>query len=200
VVTSSAPALAAFNKLDAPRLSIAGWPRRVDTYRVALELWKPAGGLLVETGTFRNWEAGAGTVVLGRAASSVGQKLVSIDIDPACISTAGAVLAAEGLRDAVGLVLGDSIQAIHALHKGGQQIEILYLDSMDMTPKLPYMSHCLHELMAAESLLAPDAVVMFDDDHIGFEGKPYQARRYLQERGWVCRLHQCQSVWTRASA
>lgn len=194
------PWVAAFNKLDVPRLTKPGWPRREDTYRLALELWKPSGGLLVETGTFRNWEAGAGTIVLGRAAASVGQKLISIDIDPACISAAGAALATEGLRDAVGLVQSDSIVAINGLHKQDKRIELLYLDSMDMDPNLPYMSFCLQEFLAAEPLLTPEAVVMFDDDHIGFEGKPFRARRYIQERGWVCRLHQCQSIWTRATA
>lgn len=193
------PWVAAFNKLDVPRLTKPGWPRREDTYRLALELWKPSGGLLVETGSFRSWEAGAGTIILGRAASLVGQTLLSIDIDRERAVAAGAVLDAEGLRGSVSIITDDSVAALNALHGKGQRIELLYLDSMDMDPNLPYMSFCLQEFLAAEPLLTPEAVVMFDDDHIGFEGKPFRARRYIQERGWVCRLHQCQSIWTRAT-
>lgn len=193
-----APYLAAFDRLDLPRLKEAGDPCRAETFRLALELLSPSGGLLIETGTLRSWKAGAGTIVLGRAAKAIGQRLLSIDQDTNAIVRCRRLLRAEGIEDGVGLVPGESVSALEAVIDTGARVDLLYLDSMDSTdPRLPYQLHSLKELLTVYQALAPGAVVLLDDDEIGWEGKAYLTRRYLQEDGWVCRLHQYQSVWTR---
>jgi hypothetical protein len=87
-----------------------------------------------------------------------------------------------------------------ALATSGERIGLLYLDSLDMESRQPYQSHSLREFLAALPMLGPGSVVLLDDDLVGWEGKPYLTRRYMQEHGWVCRLHHYQSVWTRGTS
>lgn len=185
-----------FRRRDLPRL-LTEEQRREDTFGLALELWKPDAGIIVETGTFRSWAAGAGTVVLGRAAALAGSKLLSLDSDQTRLAAARLELQREGLPDVVGMVLGDSVASLEALAKGGERIGLLYLDSMEVESRLAYQTHSMREFLVALPMLGPDSVVLLDDDTVGWEGKPYLTRRYMQEHGWVCRLHHYQSVWTR---
>jgi SAM-dependent methyltransferase len=172
------------------------------SFKVALNIAFQRGFTnFVETGTTRlvdDWGGGMSTLVLGDYCKHYGKHLWTIDIDPKCIEVAQQITSE--FKDNITYVVNDSLYFLQTFN---QQVDFLYLDSLDCpeydapdSPRLKQaQEHQLNELKAAWDKLAPNAIVLLDDN--GFEngGKAKLSREYLKEKGWTELVSFQQSLW-----
>ena len=160
--------------------------RRHDCFRKLVDLMlyvhEP---FIVETGTARradNWGGdGMSTLIFDRLAEHTGGHLLSIDINP---EASGFAVMHTGKNTIYHV--GDSIAA---LAKVEEQIDLLYLDSLDLNWNDPHPAalHALMELTSAMPLLKPGSIVVVDDNDYDeadrTKGKGMYVRRYMQLLG-----------------
>jgi predicted O-methyltransferase YrrM len=138
--------------------------RRADTFRQVfqrlLEI-KPHNITVVETGSLRepgNWAGdGQSTILFDELIKSTGGRVFSVDI-----CSEHTTIARKLVSDNVILVNGNSLNFLNAL---SQPIDLLYLDSFDLSHQdpLPSASHHLFELLAAAKNLHTGSIVCIDD-------------------------------------
>ena len=148
------------------------------------EMSKMENPAVVETGCVRSqddWSAGyfgyiCGAYLDGRNAG----KLVSVDIDAGNCDTARRLCQPWG--DHVDVVTSDSVAF---LETRTDPIDVLYLDSLDCEES-NHAAHGLKEIKAAERLLTPSSVVVWDDTvwNMGWRGKGSEGIPYMLARGW----------------
>jgi predicted O-methyltransferase YrrM len=193
------PVLAQLPLLDrAPTLTraLTRTGKRRPTFELAVRLAKERGlKSMVETGTFRAWDAGGSTAVWAHLAAEIEASVVSIDIDKARLAEAALVLGPE-LAGRVTFMAGDSVEVLGALAGAGRKIDFLYLDSLDVGDGDTHQLHQLAEIKAAHPALSPGAVVVLDDD-ANDRGKGHLSRPWLESQGWRCVDRQQQSVFVR---
>jgi hypothetical protein len=155
----------------------------------------------VETGTARsrNDFAGAGmaTLTLGHFCKRYGKPLWTVDIRPEAIAISKRVTAK--LQDVITYVTGDSVEFLAAFP---EQIDLLYLDSMDCPPHdsdpeglRSSQNHQLHELQAAWDKLHDRTIILLDDNDFANGGKTVLTNQFLDEQGWTCLMADKQALW-----
>jgi predicted O-methyltransferase YrrM len=143
-----------------------------------------AGPTIVETGCVRateDWRAGYSTYLFGAYLDGLGSgRLISLDNSAA--NCRFAELQTEAWSKRTMVVCTDSVAW---LANAGEQIDVLYLDSLD-TDFPGHADHSLRETQAAESKLSHNAIVVYDDSpwNGGWAGKGAKAIPYLLERDW----------------
>jgi hypothetical protein len=139
---------------------------------------------IVETGCIRSrddWRgAGNSTVLLGEYARLTGGSLTSVDIELKHCDLARSMVAD---LTSVAVVCSDSISW---LRSGTEEIDLLYLDSLDsFAPGSE--AHALEEVQAALPRLHHQSILAFDDTAYhckGFIGKGGDAVPFLLKHGW----------------
>lgn len=169
---------------------------RRPTFELASRLAKERDAkVLVETGTFRSWDAGGSTAIWAHLASDLEASLVSIDNQEHRLHEATLMLGPELSRRA-SFVKGDSVEVLSGLNRAGSKVDLLYLDSADPAEGDAHQRHQLAELQAAYPALTAGAVVILDDDKDD-TGKGALARPWLVAQGWKCLDRSYQSVFVR---
>ena len=169
------------------------------TFKAALDLLLQRGGkTIVETGTMRMKDdpAGCSTLLFGAFCQNYDRQLYTVDNSEAHMAISVSETMDYGKR--INYVVQDSIDF---LLNFPHQIDLLYLDSMDCDPvgdsTLPQM-HQLQEFNAAQHALAPNAVLLMDDNNFPSGGKTRLLKRYLlTQPDWECILDLGQSLWQR---
>lgn len=166
-----------------------------------LEKKKPRQGVIVETGTTRmqdDWGAGMATLVFGDFAKKHDYELFTVDINPAAIAVCREVT--KQFEDVIAYETSDSL---FWLQKFWEPIDLLYLDSMDCPEYdepnserlLKSQMHQLLELHTAMPHLAPDPIILLDDNQFENGGKTRLSKLYLKERGFTEVMSEKQSLW-----
>ncbi len=139
---------------------------------------------IVETGCIRkkeDWSAGYSTYLFGAYLDGLQNgKLTSIDNNQEhCIIAAKHI---EPWRDYIDIQCQDSVKWLLG---SNQQIDVLYLDSMD-TSDIDVQKHRLDEIQSSERLLHNNSIIVFDDTSWGhgWIGSGADAVPYLLNIGW----------------
>lgn len=166
--------------------------KRMDSFetlfKCMVELYQSNKGLhIVETGCARiagNWEGDGMSTVLFDAfiAQHPGCTLDSYDI-----SIESCTCARQLIRDCNDSIQIHCMDAVHGLWEYKGVIDILYLDSFDVDFDAPEPSarHHLKELCVAMNKLAPEALIMIDDNAHG-RGKGEFVREVMDAIGATC--------------
>lgn len=176
---------------------------RYFSMKIALNFLHQRGGSnIVETGTIRARDdaggAGNSTLLFGDYAQHYGKKFWTCDILPEAIALSREVT--EGFNANTEFVTGDSLLFLKTFP---EQIDLLYLDSMDCPieddPNDPILQasqlHQLNELKAAWDKLHDKSIVLLDDNGWTNGGKCKLTKQFLVEKGWTCVLDDYQSLW-----
>ncbi|MFE3866042.1 O-methyltransferase [Streptomyces goshikiensis] len=153
---------------------------------------------LLETGCIRDVTPGHrladgwSTLAFAQHVRQYGGSVTSIDLD---VTAAHAVLSAEGLRDEVRLITGDSVETLKALHGRGLSFDLILLDSGTD----PYL--IFREYQVAVDLVRQPGLIVIDDvkyheDSYGSTGDmvlpyletneiPFRVDRRWGGRGWI---------------
>lgn len=172
---------------------------RYPTFRAALNLlYQLPSHRIVETGTIRrvrDYSAGYSTYIFGEFARRHGGKVTTIDSNPANIQLCKRVTA--DFAAWIEYVADDSLQALSRIE---ENIDLIYLDSLD-TPKKGDASsaqlHNLKEFKLVEPRLHQNSIVLLDDNDFANGGKSRMTKQYLRERGWRVLFNLKQSLWIR---
>jgi len=157
---------------------------------------RPDARVLVEIGCIREATEspteGFSTVYLAQEAKARHSLLYSVDLNPYNIRVARAAVMAYQLSDSVRFHEGRGADWLKGF---ADPIDFLYLDGSD-DPQTN-----LEEFKAAETKLAPDAIVCIDDCHayLGRQfGKGDKVIPYAIEQGWMVRLVPTLHPWRTA--
>lgn len=183
---------------------------RGESFHSALQLLlhkAPQGGIICETGCARlknDWGGGLSTLVLGDFCKQFTQyHLFSCDIDNVALQVAKEILDDAGIPpEMTTLVESDSVEF---LKNFDQQINFLYLDSMDCPQYdsseslnlIKSQVHQLREIEAALPKLTAECVVLLDDNGFPNGGKTRLTKFFLKEHGFSLILEGKQSLWQR---
>ena len=179
--------------------------KRFETYKKAIELNdEREGKIIVETGTIRlanDWGAGMSTLIFGDYARRINGHLFTVDNDGAAIEVCKKETAE--FKDVISYVVNDSVAFLMAFN---QQIDLLYLDSMDCpeydAPDSPQLlasqTHQLNEFEAARDKLSDRAVVLLDDNDFENGGKTKLTKVELLKHGFTEVMGGKQSLWIRS--
>lgn len=145
----------------------------------------PEGARVVETGCIRSpedWSAGYATYLFGMLLDALGcGSLTTVDINPAHLATARNLCRRWSRIEYV-----ESCSVAY-LEARTEPIDVAYLDSLD-TYEPGCAEHGLREAMAAEPLVSPRGLIVFDDTPRpsggGWSGKGATAVPWLVSRGW----------------
>lgn len=140
---------------------------------------------VVETGCFRlpnNWAGdGGSTWLFGAWCAHKGAHLWTVDIDPEAIERCQQVTAE--WQEHITYTVNDSVAFLNGFD---QEIDLLYLDSWDFSPRnpAPSQNHSLAEAQAAFPKLAPRALVSIDDCKMAYGGKGGLSVPWLTDHGF----------------
>ena len=161
--------------------------------KIALNLFHFRGGKnIVETGTIRMADdmAGGGysTLLFGDYAQHYDKKFWTVDILPEAIELSKKET--EGFNAKTNFVISDSVKF---LEEFPEQIDLLYLDSMDCpeydaedSPSLmASQEHQLKEIKAAWNKLTDKSVILLDDNNFANGGKCKLTTQFLLDNGWT---------------
>lgn len=177
---------------------------RFHSFKAALNLFlQQPGRIIVETGTTRlkdDWGGGMSTLLFGDVANKYDRHVWTVDIDANCINTCKEITQEYAAH--ITYVVNDSVAFLQGFN---QQINLLYLDSMDCpeydAPEsanlLASQNHQLREIKAAWDKLAPGAIVLLDDNWFANGGKARLTKEFLREKGWKCIIDFQQSLWAK---
>lgn len=179
--------------------------KRFETYKKAIELNdEREGKIIVETGTIRlpnDWGAGMSTLIFGDYARRINGHLFTVDNDGAAIEVCKKETAE--FKDVISYVVNDS----HAFLKSfNQQIDLLYLDSMDCpeydAPDSPQLiasqRHQLEEMHLAMDKLSDRAVILLDDNDFENGGKTKLTKQFLKDMAFTEIMGGKQSLWIKS--
>lgn len=161
--------------------------KRFSTFDLAFQLIRERGlKTIVETGTARSginqYVGDGGSTILFSdwAYHHPGTHFYSVDIDQTNIAAAQAAIG-ENIYST--LVCDDSL---NFLKNFPDQIDFLYLDSLDYDFKNPTVSqlHHLEEIKTAYEKLSDSSVVMIDDCDLLYGGKGKLVIDYLLDKNW----------------
>ncbi len=178
------------------KLSFRYW-----TQKVALGLFLQLGGdNIVETGCARmeeDWGGGYSTYVYGDFASYYGKKLWTCDIDEKNLEVAEKIT--DKFKDNITYVCDDSVRFLRDFN---QEINFLYLDSVDCDPENQQMTdlaqdHQFKEVVEALPKLSKKCVVLLDDNNYPNGGKTKRAKALLQDKGFLHVMDFQQSCFAR---
>ena len=161
--------------------------------KIALNLFHHRGGKnIVETGTIRMADdmAGGGysTLLFGDYAQHYDKKFWTVDILPEAIELSKKET--EGFNAKTNFITSDSVKF---LEEFPEQIDLLYLDSMDCpeydaedSPALmASQEHQLKEIKAAWDKLTEKSVILLDDNNFANGGKCKLTTQFLLDNGWT---------------
>lgn len=190
--------------------------RRYKTFTRALEMLEARGGkTIVETGTCRHCgedaipkgdvslvtarcvHEGCSSILFSRwAAVRPERQFYSVDIDPRSIDAPWAVISKYYPRSVV--VCQDAVRYLKDLPF---TIDLLYLDSFDVTVHEPLISqtHHLAELIAGLDKLHENTLVLIDDCEYQGGGKCPLVDYYLRNHGWTLIEKGYQQLYARTS-
>jgi predicted O-methyltransferase YrrM len=153
---------------------------------------------IVETGIYSGRQhVYCSTRIFAELCRRMGGRVRSVDIDPKLVLAARELLA--DYRDCVEATIADSVTWLKGLEG---PIHLLHLDSWDYNGdwmnRWRSRRHGLREIKAVYDKLAPDAVVLIDDQNMGKadwpgaqaayrpdeQGKGARAVPWLKRRGW----------------
>jgi hypothetical protein len=166
------------------KLSFRYW-----TQKIALGLFLQLGGdNMVETGCARqeeDWGGGYSTYVYADFAAYYGKKLWTCDIDERNLGVAEKVT--EKFKDNITYVCDDSIRFLKEFN---QEINFLYLDSVDCDPENQELTdlaqnHQFREIEEALPKLSKKCVVLLDDNNYPNGGKTKRTKAFLQDKGFL---------------
>jgi len=176
---------------------------RFPTFRTALNLLyqNTSNPIIVETGTVRqvdDYGAGYSTYIFGKYLHKLGAgRLITIDISQDNMNISKEVT--KEFEDKINYVVADSLQALTQIQ---EQVDLLYLDSLD-TPfepganASPAQEHALKEFKIIEPKLHDKSIVLLDDNGLENGGKTALVKQYLKEKGWRVLFNGQQSLWIR---
>ena len=175
---------------------------RFVTMYLALDLLLKKGkGTIVETGTLRTedqWSDGMSTLVFGSYCQKYNYRLHSVDIDESAMHICRK--ATNKFRNLIDYNISNSITFLKNFN---QQIDLLYLDSLDCpvseySPQLTAsQEHQLKEIQAAFDKLSTDAIVLLDDNDLINGGKTRLSKIFLKENGFREVMSWRQSLWVK---
>jgi predicted O-methyltransferase YrrM len=147
---------------------------------------------IVETGTTReesNWAGdGQSTIVWGWIVKQLGGSVTSID------TSAESLAIAKRLVPEVQTIAEDSVVALRTL-QDPQTIDLLYLDSMDLTEGIDSPTHQLAEIASIYPRLQVGAVIASDDCITEHFGKHVLTEKYLATVRAKLALRSAIHVW-----
>lgn len=158
---------------------------RKDTFRYMVEyLDKIDNPVIVETGTVRwynDWGAGQSTVIWDNILKNRGGKVWSIDLDEKHVNIS------REQTSRVDYILGDSVQSLDMISSTVPDIDLLYLDSMDIDWDNPHPSsmHHIKELICIWSRVKPGGLIAVDDNMYN-RGKGAYVGDFLNNLGCPC--------------
>ncbi len=175
--------------------------KRYRTFQLAFDLMKSRKvKTIVETGTARYGSAsfsreGGSTILFADWASQNNGFFYSVDCDKESISSADQ--ATLPYKNHIRLTQDDSI---HFLQTFPQQIDFLYLDSLDFDADIKTsQEHILKEIEAAYDKLTSQSIVMINHCPLPTGGKGKLAIEFLTQRGWEIIAYDYQVILTKKS-
>ena len=170
------------------------------TFQIALNIFlQKEGKLILETGCQRlknDWGGGCSTLLFGDFCSYFNKKLITVDLSPDNIDLAKKETSA--YSTVIEYNVSDSLTFLRSYK--GEAIDLLYLDSFDacledesLTKKA--QEHQLQEMQLALPLLAPEAVVLLDDNNLPFGGKTVLTKVFLLSQGFRLIMDYQQSLF-----
>lgn len=167
---------------------------REDTYRKIIGLLPDRELLIVETGTTRqpgNFKYDGNSTVIWDSLTGVsGGRVFSVDLDPE------AVVAARGLVSTRTTVVEENSLTFLAKFPEKENIDLLYLDSLDAhLPEAP--AHHLFELMQVWSSLRPGTIVAIDDVLEPHRGKHAAVAHFMHTMGIEAKVWGYQVAWVK---
>jgi predicted O-methyltransferase YrrM len=171
--------------------------------KVALELFK--GQNIVETGTIRgkdDWGAGMSTLIFADFCKTYNHHLFTVDIDAAIMDISREITKDYAVY--ISYIVNDSVTFLKNFN---QQIDFLYLDSMDCPEyDSPYsfaliasQIHQLKEIEAAWDKLSDGAVILLDDNKFENGGKTKLAKYFLRDKGCRELINDKQALWQKCN-
>jgi hypothetical protein len=177
---------------------------RFETFKKALELLNERSGInIIETGCVRlpdDWGGGMSTFLFGDYVKQFGGHLWTCDISAANMDCCREIT--KIFSKDITYVVNDS----HAFLKDfNMTIDLLYLDSMDCPEcdaidspvLLQSQNHQKREMELAMDKMAPNGIVLLDDNGFINGGKTRLTKIYLQEQGWREIMGGQQSLWVK---
>ena len=160
---------------------------------------------IVETGTLRNaghWPDGQSSYVFRDFIEHFGGKLITIDISAENMLACQTYLQQhfkDSERAQVQFTVAD---AVVALQKIQEPVDLIYLDSYDFDPHnpMPSMLHHMKELLSCQKILAqkPNVLVGVDDNFKTPElrhGKGYLVKEWVKQVGYKVLLDDYQFIF-----